>query len=52
MQALYWDKPPHGGIVLLNTDKRLREQYDEGLNIQSVKGEGTTVSCRHFPIEV
>ncbi|MGG3836905.1 ATP-binding protein [Paenibacillus thiaminolyticus] len=43
-QVLYRDKPPHGGIGLLNTDKRLRKLYGEGLNIQSVVGEGTTVS--------
>nr|WP_242069733.1 ATP-binding protein [Paenibacillus dendritiformis] len=43
-QALHREQPPHGGIGLFNTDKRLRKQYGQGLNIQSAKGEGTTVS--------
>lgn len=43
-QVLHREQPPHGGIGLFNTDKRLRKQYGHGLIIQSVKGEGTTVS--------
>lgn len=39
---------PHGGIGLINTDKRLRKQYGQGLSIQSAEGEGTTVSF-HIP---
>ncbi|MFD3270477.1 ATP-binding protein [Paenibacillus dendritiformis] len=41
-------KGPQGGIGLINTDKRLRKQYGQGLSIQSMQGEGTTVSF-HIP---
>lgn len=33
-----------GGIGLINTDRRLKQIYGRGLNIHSVKGEGTIVS--------
>ncbi|GGF89564.1 hypothetical protein GCM10010912_38370 [Paenibacillus albidus] len=35
---------PEKGIGLLNTDRRLRQLYGNGLVIQSEPGEGTTVS--------
>ncbi|WP_338125067.1 response regulator [Paenibacillus dendritiformis] len=41
-------KRPQGGIGLINTDKRLRKQYGQGLSIQSAEGKGTTVSF-HIP---
>ncbi|WP_342514554.1 ATP-binding protein [Sporosarcina sp. FSL K6-1522] len=34
------------GIGLLNTDQRLKQLYGEGVHIDSVLGEGTTVSFR------
>src|SRR5690606_8116547 len=39
-------KRPHGGIGLRNTDRRLKQAFGEGLAIESVPGEGTTVSFR------
>lgn len=40
-------EPEHGrGIGLINIDRRLKQLYGHGLQITSVKGEGTKVSFR------
>jgi len=36
----------HSGVGLLNTDLRLKRRYGQGLHIQSIQGQGTTVSFR------
>ncbi|WP_282937605.1 ATP-binding protein [Paenibacillus sp. RC67] len=41
-----WNRPKDKkrGIGLINTDRRLRHIYGKGLAIESIPGQGTTVS--------
>lgn len=41
---LYSESQPRRGIGLINTDRRLRQLYGQGLRVNSVCGEGTTVA--------
>lgn len=43
-------KSESSGIALLNTDRRLKQLYGQGLRIDSRPGQGTTVSFRTFDL--
>ncbi|MFK4304205.1 sensor histidine kinase YesM [Paenibacillus sp. RC254] len=47
---LTYQNKEEGGVGLLNTDRRLKQMYGDGLHISSHPDQGTTVSF-HIPRE-